>query len=261
MEKSNNEDTRRTEVSDDALEIKVIPHPFKFEKSPNNELNELIVEVVNQMGGIGENAEKNYQKSLEKLQSNAEKVIPIIISEYNNLPEFQYLDRWSLIQLLVELKHPLALATLDEILTTPIPPERSKFPNEFPTRGEEIIIRTTAIEAVTRIASNDNKQAMNILVKHSKHNNFSIKRAAIQGSLKAGGEIAKKQLQEKLPKEDQFIMSIQQTNVRLVPQPSFKEFAKPLAIDDSPKKSRPKIRENKPLDSNSNSGSQKGGEN
>jgi len=148
MKNSDEKSPRETDVSGDSLRIKAIPHPFKFEKSPDKALNELILGAINSMGRIGENAEELYQQSLERLRSSAEKVMPIILSEYNDLPEMQYLDRWSLIQLLAELKHPSSLKFLDEILVTPIPPERSKDPRVFSTRGEEAIIRTTATDLV-----------------------------------------------------------------------------------------------------------------
>jgi len=259
MKETNPKIPQETDVSDDSLKIKVTSHPFRFEKSPDKALNELIVEAINSMGATGENAEKTYQKSLEKLRPNAEKVLSIIVSEYASLPEMQYLNRWSLIQLLAELKHPSSLKPLDEILITPIPPERSKDPRVFSTRKEEVIIRTTAIEAVTRIAAEDNKEATDILLKHSRHENFSIKRAAIQGYLKVGGEIAKKRLLETMPKKDRYIANIQQTDVRLVPQPPVEEFAKPPEIDDSPKKSRPRLREQKPSASDNPSDSDEGG--
>jgi hypothetical protein len=60
---------------DDDLKIKVIPHPFSFKKSKNKELNNLIVEAVNLMGGIGECAEQNYKCAIEKIIKNKNNVL------------------------------------------------------------------------------------------------------------------------------------------------------------------------------------------
>src|SRR4051812_4944667 len=64
--------------ADDTLQIKVIPHPFRFQADPNNPLNEQIVTAINRMGGTGNNAEENYKKSIAQLLHNAENVVKII---------------------------------------------------------------------------------------------------------------------------------------------------------------------------------------
>ena len=38
----------------DTLETNVTEHPFSFRDSPDKELNALIVEAVNRMGGVGD---------------------------------------------------------------------------------------------------------------------------------------------------------------------------------------------------------------
>jgi len=203
---------------DDSLEIKKISHLFKFEGTSDKELKERIIETINQMGDFGDNAEGVYQESLKRLQTDAEKVVSIIGEEYETLPESQYNNRWSLIQLLAELKHPTSLSILDKILSNPIPPEKSKTPQYFSTRGEEIIIRTTAIEAIVRIAAKRKSEVADLLLKHMQHKNFSVKRAAIQGYLSLGIENARKILLDKLHKNDHYILEIQRMDVNKIPQ-------------------------------------------
>lgn len=145
-------------------------------------------------------------------------MVSIVTSEYKNLPKNQYLDRWSLVQLLVELKDPSALPTLDEILSSQIPSEESKDPHSFSTVREEIIIRTTAVEALISLAVDRNAQALELLLKHVKHENISVKRASIQGYLACGGAEARDTLLRILPKKDHFILNIQRKDVREVPQ-------------------------------------------
>jgi len=237
-----------SKTADDSSDVRFKPHPFEFRGSPGNPLNERIVEAINRMGGLGDNAEAEYQASLETLRSVAEEAVPIIVSEYKNLPEVQYLDRWSLIQLLAELKHPSSLSGFDEILSSPIPPERSKSPHTFSTRGEEIILRTTAVEAITRIAAEDNREAVDLLLKHTRHENFSVKQAAIQGYLSLGGENARKALLEMLPESDHYILDIRRMDVGKVPQPEVEKILKRPEIDDLPRIRPPKP----PRDSDTN---------
>jgi hypothetical protein len=233
-------------MPDDSFSVTLEPHPFKFSKSRDKEITELVVTAIDKMGDNSKHAESLYQESLSKLRENSTRAVPVIISEYYDLPEIKYLDRWSLIQLLTDLKQPSVIKDLDKIISSQIPPERSENPNYFSTRGEEIIIRTTAIEGIRKLATDDNKDAIEILLKHTRSETFSIKRAAIQSYIQVGGEIAKKRLIESLPKEDHYILSIKQTDVQHVPQPTITEFAKPSEIDDSPKKTSPKLIDEKP---------------
>jgi hypothetical protein len=140
------------------------------------------------------------------------------VKEYGSLPADQYLDRWSLVQLLAEMKEPSALSALDEILSSAIPAEESRDPHSFSSAGEEVMIRTTAIEAVTRLAADGNGDAQAALLKHARHENFSVKRAAIQGYLATGGEQAAATLRKELPKRDQYILDIKPTDVHAAPQ-------------------------------------------
>ncbi len=230
----------RGKIPDDSSDVSLKPHSFKFKENPNNPLNEKIVAAINLMGGVGDNAEAEYQTGLETLRAVAEEAVPIIVAEYNDLPEIQYLDRWSLIQLLAELKHPMSLPDLDEILSSSIPPERSKAPHTFSTRREEIIIRTTAVEAITQIAAEKNREAIDLLLKHTQHENFSVKRAAIQSYLTVGEKNARKVLLEKLPKSDHYILDIRREDVRKIPQPQVEKIPRQPEIDDLPRIQRPK---------------------
>jgi hypothetical protein len=226
--------------SDDYLDIQFKVHPFDFKRNPDNPLNDKIVEAVSRMGGAGDNAEEEYQASLETLRSVAEEAVSIIVEEYKDLPEKQYLDRWSLIQLLVEMKHPSSLQSLDEILSTSIPPEQSKDPHTFSTRGEEVIIRTTAIEAIVQIATEDNREAVDLLLKHTRHENFSVKRAAIQGYLSLDVKNGREVLLNTLPKNDHYILDIRRVDVHEIPQPRAEEVPGRPEIDDLPRTHPPK---------------------
>ena len=89
----------------DTLQVRTVEHPFSFVADPDHEVNALIVEAVNRMGGLGDGAEKDYQRALDALRQRGEEAVDVIASEYHALPEERYLDRWSLVQLLAELRH------------------------------------------------------------------------------------------------------------------------------------------------------------
>lgn len=215
---------QRSKTPDSTLKLRKVPHPFEFRESPNAELNSLIVTAVNQMGGFGPNAEADYQSALDALRRQEAAALSIIVAEYKALPESRYLDRWSLVQLLAELKNPDSLPALDDVLSSSVPPEQSKNPHSFSTLGQEIMIRTTAVEAATRIAAAGGHQAVDLLLKHARHNIFSVRRACIQGYLAHGGNEAKERLLKIVPENERFIMEIRREDVRNVPQPKGQNF-------------------------------------
>lgn len=191
---------------------------FSFRNFPNNPLNDKLTETVNRMGGIGADAEHKYRKSLAELSKAAKEVTAIIATEYEQMPSDQYLDRWSLVQLLTDLNEPSTISALEQIVSSKIPPEKSEDPHSFSTVGEEVIIRTTAIEGITQLAAVGDERAKELLLKHATNDNFSIKRAAIQGYLTYGGKDARDILLKTLPEQDHSILDIQRTDVRRVPQ-------------------------------------------
>ena len=200
----------------DMLSIKKAPNPFGSEDTP---VGREIVEAVNRMGGIGEDAEAHYQHALRALRSHSKDVLLDVAALYHRLPVHRYLDRWSLVQLVTSLEDRASLTFVDEILSSALPPEESKNPATYSTVGEEVIIRTTAIEAVERLAVGGDAQALEVLLKYTRHHNFSVKRAAIQSYLAQGGKHAREVLLKALPEEDRHILDIRRADVREVPQP------------------------------------------
>src|SRR5215216_6059246 len=107
-------------ASPDTLEIQQAEHPFSFRSSKDKELNALIVEAINRMGGVGDDAEENYRRALNSLRKRGPGILEVIVAEYEDLPEDAYLDRWSLVQLLVELRYPEAVKPLNRIISARI---------------------------------------------------------------------------------------------------------------------------------------------
>ncbi len=202
------------EDDDDELEIERDSQPFETDSEAP--LDKAIVEAVHTMGAVGAEAEEEYQRTLDGLYRNKEEVVARVAELYDQLPEERYIERWSLIQLLVELEDKRALDFLDEVISSEIPEEKSEGTHHFTTVGEEIMIRTTAIGAVTRVAPKSDR-AVKILEKHARDNNRSIQVAAIQGYLELGDQ-AETTLQRLLPEKDHSLLDIRKADVEDVPQ-------------------------------------------
>lgn len=210
-------DTPRLE-GDDQLKVETVAHVFHFERSVDAELARRIVDAINLMGGVGEQAETCYQKALDGLARCSKEVVQALAEEYERLDSRHYLDRWALFQLMAELKHEAALEPADRLLSSRLPDEQSTDPHSFTTAGEEVMIRTTAVEAVARLAADGSARALEILLQHTSHENFSVKRAAVQGYMAYGGEQARATLLKALPDRDHYILDIRRVDVRQVPQ-------------------------------------------
>lgn len=203
----------------DTVKTKVIEHPFSFRASTDAELNKLIVAAVNHMGGTGEGAEDAYQQSLRALRGRAEDAVKVVVAEYAALPEDQYLDRWSLVELLSALRHRSALDALGRIVASEIPPERSKDPHSFSTAGEEVMIRTTAVDALGRLRAAGVAEAGRLLLRGVEHSNFSVRRASVQAIMESGSPDEQKALRELLDRRQETrLLEIKRRDVREVPQ-------------------------------------------
>ena len=220
--------------SDDRLEVKTISHPFMFKSSQDGDLNNKIINAIHRMGGVGQRAEQEYQQSIETLRALAEKAGSVIAEEYEALPETSYLDRWSLVHLIAELGHPSSLQALGRILDSPIPSEKSKVLHEYSTRAEELMIRTTAIEAIKRVAERKSPEALDLLLKYVRHKEFSIRRAAVQSYMEVAGSDAREKLLEILPAENRGLLEIKRIDVRNVPQAVVFDSTSPPSKRDIP---------------------------
>lgn len=205
--------------SPDTLETKIVEHPFSFRGSRDRELNALIVEAVSRMGGTGEDAEEDYQRALDALRQRAADALPVIVAEYEALPEDRYLDRWSLVHLLSELRQPEAAPALNRIITSRIPAEKAKGSHDASTVAEEVIIRTTAVEGVVRLSADGVAEARKILLRHARNRTFSIRRASVQGLLETGDDADRRELRSLLKERgEERLLRIKRTDVREAPQ-------------------------------------------
>jgi len=218
-------------ASPDTLEIQQAEHPFSFRSSKDKELNALIVEAINRMGGVGDDAEENYRRALNSLRKRGPGILEVIVAEYEDLPEDAYLDRWSLVQLLVELRYPEAVKPLNRIISARIPAEKFKKSHDMSTVAEEVMIRTTAVEGLVGLSAEDVAEARDVLLKHAAHRTFSIRRACVQGLMQTGTDDDKRKLRRLLKeRKEEGLLKIQPVDVRSVPQPIGGRFVVPADV-------------------------------
>jgi HEAT repeat protein len=220
----------------DTLEIQQAEHPFSFRNSEDKDLNALIVEAINRMGGVGDDAEENYRRALNSLTKRGPGVLDVIAAEYEDLPEDCYLDRWSLVQLVVELRYPEAVKPLNRIIAARIPAEKLRKSHDMSTVAEEVMIRTTAVEGLVRLSADGVAEARELLLKHAAHRTFSIRRACVQGLMETGSDEDKRKLRRLLKaRDEEGLLKIKRADVRRVPQPIGGRFVVPADLkSDAP---------------------------
>jgi len=184
--------------------------------------------VGNLMNAFGVGAEQAYQASLDRLRARAPEVVADVGTRYDALEEDQYSERESLIQLLTDLRHTASVPVLDDVLRRPIPPERSADPaHGLSTVGEEIIIRTTAVEALARLAADGDSGAKDLLLAQTRHDTFSVRRAAVQGIADSGDADLLDRMRRELQGEDARLLEYRRIDVRSAPQAQGGRFLQP----------------------------------
>jgi hypothetical protein len=219
----------------DTVEITVVEHPFTFRSSQDKELNALIVGAVNAMGGVGDDAQLTYERAIGALAERAEEALGVILAEYEAMPEEQYLDRWSLVHLISELRLPGAVKALNRIITSRVPTERAPESHDISTVTEEVMIRTTAVEGVVRLSADGVEEARRVLLRHARNRTFSIRRACVQGLMETGTDEDKRELRSLLKERgEERLLEIRRMDVREAPQPIGGRFVVHPDVKDAP---------------------------
>jgi hypothetical protein len=111
-----------------------------------------LLDAVAVMTSGGVHADDSYQRTLRDIREDTE-FIEILLRTADSLPEEAYEERWALTQLAVDLQHPRTAEYLADLVRRPVPPERAEDPGHGQsTVTEEVILRTTAIEGLARLA-------------------------------------------------------------------------------------------------------------
>jgi hypothetical protein len=93
--------------------------------------------------------------------------------------------------------------------------------------GEEIIIRTTAVEALGRLAADGDKAAKDMLLDQIRHEAFSVRRAAVQAIAESGDRDLQARVRRTLEgTDDERLLQLRRVDVREVPQAQGGHFLK-----------------------------------
>jgi len=215
-----------------------LTHAPLFTSVKSRTLKALLLEAVQRMNGFGEDAESNYQQALAALRETGREAIDALGREFADLREDQYVNRWAVIQLLTDLQDPRALDILDKIISTPMPTERSPDPHSS-TAGRELVVRTTAVEAIARLAAHGSVEARDALLKHARHSVRSVKIAAVLAYLEQGGPRARKELVTRMLKADHWILDIRRMHPRELPPLAGHRFLPPRSAPETVMAPRP----------------------
>jgi hypothetical protein len=188
------------------------------------------------MSATGPTAETAYQDALDALRAQPPAEVRQMVTEVGReLPEEAYLERWSLVQLMADVNHADLLEFFEDVIRTPIPPERSSEADyKSTTRGREVIIRTTAVDGLERLAAEGSSRAVDVLLDHVAHDNSTVRTACIVALQELGGDAAER-VRERVADEDRDLLEIRRVSVYDVPQPESGTYVRnPGVRDETP---------------------------
>jgi hypothetical protein len=217
---------------------KVVRHAPLFEAVKSPRLKSLLEEALQRMNGFGEDAESQYQRALAALRDAGSEALNALAQEFEALAGDQYVNRWAVVQLLTDLEDPRALDTLNRIIASPLPKERSDDPHGSPA-ARELVVRTTAVEAVTRLADGGSDEARAALLKYVRHPVRSVKIAAALAYVEQGGSRARKELRKRMPKSDYWILEIRRVHPQEIPPIEGHRFLPPKSPPEAVTAPRP----------------------
>ena len=217
---------------------RAVTHAPLFEAVKSPRLKALLEETLQRMNGLGEDAESQYQRALAALRNTEGEAIDALAQEFERLAADQYVNRWAVVQLLTDLEDPRALGALNRIIASPLPKERSDDPHGSPA-ARELVVRTTAIEAVTRLAAGGSDEARAALLKYARHPVRSVKIAAALAYLEQGGSRARKELRKRMPKSDHWILEIRRVHPQEIPPIEGHRFLPPKSPPEAVTTPRP----------------------
>lgn len=229
MSASNNPDTPQLAGSQgDRLERGASMSPQQSVPGSRSVSDVVADTVATLMNAAGDGAEQAYQDRLEELRADGDAVVAAVRATYEAFPEEAYLERWGTVQLLTDLRLGGAVDVLKTVLSQPIPPERSPDPaHGVSTVGEEVMIRTTAVEALARLAAAGDQAALEALRDNVSHEAFSVRRAAVQAIGELGDEQQVAYVRSTLGEEQaSALLAIRRLDVREAPQAQGGRFLK-----------------------------------
>lgn len=158
--------------------------------SGDDRLYRRLTDTVAAMTASGPNADEVYQEALRQQQDD-EEFANLVLKTLDTLEESAYIERWALIQLAIDLKHPVVAEYLADFVRRPIPEEQSEDPGHgLSTVTEEVILRTTAIEGLARLLARDVDTTETLMETIANADYVAMRRAAWFALVENGGDDA-----------------------------------------------------------------------
>ena len=209
---------------------------------PNTSSGNLIREHLKVSMGHGEDAETRYQQSLTALRAEPE-AAKILYDGYKKVEPSNYLYRTLIVEALKQLRSSKSLSYLTDIAQEKIPANRHPENAEINTREDEVVIRITAVEGITLLATDKLIEADKSLLQLIGSEDLTVRQMATRGYLQSPSDNIREKMQslrERLPKEEHWYITTDTTDIKKVAHPDM-----PAKFDIETKKSnnRPKIKE------------------
>lgn len=159
-------------------------------------------DALGAMTAGGPDADKEYLRVLDRLRGDDEFVI-LVLKTLEAVDESAYIERWALLQLAIDLQNRVAGEFLSDFVRRPIPEERAEdTAHGVSTVTEEVILRTTAIEGLTRLHRED-FDATEVLIEIVGSSDYvAMRRAAWFALVDGGRDDAIRRARELLEKSD-----------------------------------------------------------
>ena len=150
---------------------------------------------------------KVHRERVAQLRAKAKTVAPALGRAVRALPREQFHERFALVNLMHELDDD---ATLPELVSVIEAPAEKAAPAALSMleKQRDTMIRTLAVEGVARLARRGNRSALATLEKQLHHATFSVRRAAVQGLLAAGGPDAADKIRAALDPKEHFLLEV-----------------------------------------------------
>ena len=202
-------------ASTDQLTMR-IRHVALFQRVRSRTLATLLRDAVHRMNASGDDAESHYQGALSALRQAGAEAIGGLAQELRARDPYDCVNRWALVQLLTDLRDARALRVLESIVASSLPAERSPDPHGS-TVARELVVRTTAVEGIARLAIAGSSEASAALLKLATHSVRSVRIAAVLACVEQGGERAREELQRRMPESDHWMLDIRRVHPREAP--------------------------------------------
>jgi hypothetical protein len=187
-----------------------------FERVKSRALAAVLREAVQRMNESGDEAEARYQQALAAVRQAGSDAIDAVVGEFRATDDGDVVNRWALVQLLSDLQDPRSIDVLGRIVGLPLPEDRSPDPHGS-VAARELVVRTTAVEGIARLAAAGSTAAQDALLENVSHPVRSVRIAAILACVEQGGEKARQELQSRVAESERWLLDIRRVHPREIP--------------------------------------------